>query len=81
MFFCSQCGNCCRNLDKSPLYSKLHNGDGICKYLVGNLCSIYESRPVLCRVDESYELFFKRIMTIDEYYKQNYDCCELLKKL
>lgn len=58
MFKCDECGECCRNLDKSPLYAELHNGDGICKYLKDNRCSIYENRPLLCRVDECYEEFF-----------------------
>ena len=42
MFKCDCCGCCCRNLQLSDLYSELDRGDGTCKYLVGNLCSIYE---------------------------------------
>ncbi|MCD3245451.1 YkgJ family cysteine cluster protein [Clostridium botulinum C] len=79
MFICDKCGECCRNLDKSPIYEELHNGDGICKYLNGNLCSIYEKRPLLCRVDESYSAFFKNIISINEYYKINYRYCIKLK--
>lgn len=80
MFNCDMCGLCCRNLDKSELYSDLHNGNGICKYLRGDLCSIYDNRPLLCRVDECYELFYKKSMTRDEYYKLNYKFCLELKK-
>ena len=72
MFKCDKCGICCRNLDKSNLYANLHNGDGICKYLRGDLCSIYDNRPLLCRVDECYDLFYKGSMNKDEYYKKNY---------
>lgn len=79
MFKCDKCGQCCRNLDKSPLYAELHNGDGICKYLNGNLCSIYLTRPILCRVDESYELYFKDIMTYDTYEKLNHEVCNILR--
>lgn len=80
MFECDRCGECCRNLNKSPLYDDLHDGDGVCKYLEGNICSIYYERPILCRVDESYNIFFKDIMTLDEYYKLNYESCMRLKK-
>ena len=63
MFQCDMCGECCRNLNKSPIYNYLHNGNGICKYLRGNLCSIYENRPLLCRIDESYIVFFQDILS------------------
>lgn len=81
MFLCDQCGVCCRNLRLSPLYAELDRGDGVCKYLSGNLCSIYEFRPLLCRVDESYEKFFKEVMSLEDYYRLNQEACEMLKKI
>ena len=81
MFYCDRCGACCRHLDLSPLYRELDRGDGICKYLSGNLCSIYENRPLLCRVDASYNAFFKDAMSRETYYKLNYVSCNELKKL
>lgn len=79
MFKCDKCGECCRNLQQSKIYRGLHNGDGVCKYLKGNECSIYENRPLLCRVDESYNAFFQDKFTYDEYLQLNYKCCEILK--
>ncbi len=78
-FVCDKCGMCCRNLRLSALYAELDDGTGVCKYLKGNLCSIYEKRPLLCRVDECYELFFKSTMSKDEFYKLNYNVCKHLK--
>lgn len=72
MFKCDKCGECCRHLDESELYQEIDRGDGVCKFLTDNLCSIYDKRPLLCRVDESYELFFKSKMTKDEYDRMNY---------
>lgn len=80
MFICDKCGECCKKLNKSSVYDELHNGDGVCRYLVGNLCSIYEDRPLLCRIDESYEILFKQTMDKSEYYKLNYKFCDKLKK-
>ena len=74
------CGNCCRNLDKTDVYRELDRGDGVCMYLDGNRCSIYENRPLLCRIDESYEVYFKDIYSLEEYYELNYSVCEKLKK-
>ena len=80
MFQCKKCGECCRNLKLSPIYSELDDGTGKCKYLNGNLCSIYQNRPLLCRIDECYDTFFKDKMTKDEYYRLNYEVCDKLKK-
>ena len=79
MFKCDKCGACCRNLHRSPVYNELHDGDGICRYLTGNECLIYENRPLICRIDESYHAFFNDQMTYEEYLQLNYQCCELLK--
>ena len=80
MFVCDMCGECCKNLDMSPVYAELDKGNGTCKYLVDNLCSIYDNRPLICRVDESYEAFFKDMYSIDEYYGLNYEACSKLKR-
>ena len=81
MFKCDVCGCCCRNLKNSELYAELDRGDGVCKYLSGNLCSVYENRPLLCRVDESYDLLFSSLMTREEFYKLNEKGCKKLKEL
>lgn len=78
-FVCDACGACCRNLDKSSIYKELDRGDGVCKYLKGNLCSIYAIRPLLCRVDESFEVYFKGTIEREEYYELNYQACQMLK--
>jgi len=79
MFNCSKCGECCKHLDMSELYKELDRGDGVCKYLEENICSIYNERPLLCRVDESYNAFFKNQYSKEEYYKKNYEMCNLLR--
>lgn len=81
MFECDKCGQCCRNLQLSPEYADLDRGDGVCRYLDGNLCRIYEVRPLKCRVDECYEVMFKELMTKEQYYRLNYESCNILKKM
>jgi hypothetical protein len=80
-FPCCQCGCCCRHVNLSAIYTELDRGDGVCKYLSGNLCSIYKERPLLCRVDESYERFFSKDMSREEFYRLNLDVCEKLQKM
>lgn len=81
MFYCTQCGACCRNLKKSDIYRELDRGDGVCKYLKENLCSIYENRPLLCKIDACYEVFFKELMSKELYYQMNYEMCKKLGDL
>jgi Fe-S-cluster containining protein len=81
MYQCEKCGACCKNLDKSSFYSWLHSGDGICKYLNGNMCSIYESRPFLCRIDQCYDAFYKNIMSKKDYYEINHESCIKLREI
>lgn len=80
MFPCNKCGACCRNLDKSDLYAFLNRGDGVCIYLKGNDCSIYDRRPLLCRIDECYDRFFSKFYTKEEYYELNRKVCKSLQK-
>ena len=70
---CDKCGICCKNLKLSDVYINLHNGDGICRYLdlETNLCTIYENRPILCNLRESYNKYF---------YRLNFEVCEKLKR-
>lgn len=79
-FHCDKCGLCCRNLKDVELYAFLDDGTGVCKYLKGNLCSIYDDRPLVCRVEESYSAFFKDIMSEEEYLNYNYIMCNNLKQ-
>lgn len=78
-FKCDMCGECCRNLNMSDIYADLDSGDGTCRYLIGNLCSIYENRPLKCRIDDSYYAFFSNVMTKEDYYQRNYEVCKELK--
>ncbi|MEH7125741.1 YkgJ family cysteine cluster protein [Bacillus sp. JJ1773] len=82
MFHCDQCGLCCKAVGSSEIYQHLDRGDGICIHfnLDTNLCNIYENRPLICRVDDAYEEFFKTKITMDEYYRINYRSCEILKE-
>ena len=47
---CSRCGVCCRLV--FLISNELDRGDGVCKHLENNLCSIYNDRPEVCRVKD-----------------------------
>lgn len=81
MFQCDCCGLCCRSLEGIELFQNLNRGDGICKYLnlKTNLCTIYENRPPFCRVDESYDMYFRNSISREAYEHLNYESCDALK--
>ncbi|WP_399553544.1 YkgJ family cysteine cluster protein [uncultured Veillonella sp.] len=80
MFSCDKCGLCCRNIDRIPELKTFHNGNGICKFLINNKCSIYDRRPLICNVDRIYEKFFRTSYTLEEFYKLNHQVCMMLKQ-
>ena len=80
MFSCDKCGLCCRNIDRIPELKTFHNGNGICKFLINNKCSIYDRRPLICNVDRVYEKFFRTSYTLEEFYKLNHQVCMMLKQ-
>ena len=79
-FFCDMCGECCRNIGNSPLFMDFDNGDGVCKFLVGDKCSIYPVRPLFCQIDLCYNALFYDKITKIEYYRMNYEACMCLKR-
>ena len=81
MYKCKKCGICCSNVDKSPLYSDLDRGDGKCKYYneTSKRCTIYESRPIKCNIEKTYELYFKDKLSKEDFYNLNYEACKTLR--
>ncbi|EME4727852.1 TPA: YkgJ family cysteine cluster protein [Acinetobacter baumannii] len=82
-FPCTQCGVCCRHVNFSELTAYLDRGDGVCRHhdLNTHLCTIYEHRPAVCRVDIFYEQYFKKQYTWDEFIELNLIACKQLSEL
>ena len=62
------------------IYQYLDRGDGVCWHfdVKTRLCKIYDKRPLICRVEEGYPIFFKEI-PYEEYLAKTYAACEILK--
>ena len=76
MFACTRCGACCRVAAAVPELAAFTRDDGSCMHLrVGSdglhSCAIYDSRPTVCRVDESCP----SVMELDEWHRRNVDAC------
>jgi Fe-S-cluster containining protein len=62
-------------LQHIPVLSAYDTGNGVCRYLVNNLCSIYENRPLICKVEEMYFSFFSDKMTEQDFVRLNIEAC------
>ncbi|MBQ7219412.1 MAG: YkgJ family cysteine cluster protein [Synergistaceae bacterium] len=73
MFECRKCGKCCTLFHMFPegdsIREALDSGDGICRYFdrESRLCSIYESRPIICNHARYYDEYLKDRMTCEEF--------------
>jgi Fe-S-cluster containining protein len=74
-FPCIKCGLCCKKIDFVSQLCHFNNGDGICINLSGNLCKIYDRRPIVCNVDEVYNAEYATIFSKMEFYKRNLEIC------
>ena len=79
MFPCQKCGTCCRNIDKVEQLKDYDRGDGVCKWLIDNLCSIYSSRPDICRIDYMYEKEYYKLYSKEEFYNLNLQGCKEIR--
>jgi uncharacterized protein len=78
-FPCTSCGLCCRHISGLKELQAFDRGDGVCQFLKDNQCSIYETRPLICRIDEMYELDYKHLEK-NEFYQLNIKACLHLQK-
>ncbi|GMO32935.1 MAG: hypothetical protein Ta2F_08900 [Termitinemataceae bacterium] len=76
-FICTKCGECCRHIETLiEIWPCQKNG--VCQYLQGDLCSIYETRPDLCDFKRAYK-HLKNYMSEAEYKERTIKFCEELK--
>lgn len=79
-FPCTQCGLCCQNVGQIEALQSFDRGDGTCKYLEGKMCSIYETRPDVCRVDLMFERYFSEFYDREVYDQKNLEVCKQLQE-
>jgi len=80
-FPCTQCGLCCQNVHRSAQTAFLDRGDGTCRHYqaANKQCTIYDSRPDICRVDRQYALHYYNAYTWEEFVEINLRACTWLE--
>lgn len=79
VFPCTSCGACCSSIEGIDFLAD-YNNNGKCDMLKNNRCTIYDSRPLLCRIDEAYDQLFSDFMTKKEFYFENARACNQLQE-
>lgn len=82
MFPCSNCGLCCRNIDKVQELREFDMGNGTCRYLdiIANSCTIYDTRPDICNIEKMFEKEYKAQFGKKEFYSLNASICNHLQQ-
>lgn len=80
-FECNGCGACCSQLHLfGSSYAYLDNGHGVCRYYddTTHLCQVYAIRPLICRVEEWYHIYFKHV-PYNDYLQYTRLGCDVLR--
>ncbi|RRD91529.1 YkgJ family cysteine cluster protein [Conchiformibius steedae] len=81
-FPCNACGKCCRLVNQSEQTAFLDRGDGVCRHFdeSAKLCSIYATRPLVCRVEDYYVVHLSEMMTWQDFVQMNVSICDKLQQ-
>lgn len=78
-FPCTACGLCCKNINGIKALEHF-NQNGICINLnTDNTCKIYNTRPLVCRVDDMYKTCYSHMNKTD-FYNANIQICNTLQE-
>lgn len=80
-FPCYQCGACCKQTHLSEATQYLSRGDGVCIHFSEstNCCTVYATRPEICRVALFYEKHLHAVMSWEQYVEMNLAYCSRLE--
>ncbi|MCD9518542.1 YkgJ family cysteine cluster protein [Photobacterium phosphoreum] len=81
-FPCDSCGQCCRRVNYSEKTAYLDRGDGVCCNFDDktNLCLNYDTRPLICRVEDYYHQKLSHVYQWEEFVRLNLEICEQFKQ-
>ena len=79
-FPCTQCGQCCKSISNIEALRDYDTGNGTCRhYNKEKGCDIYQTRPMVCRIDEGYTTYFSKMISLENYYQENLKVCNQLQ--
>lgn len=92
-FKCDMCGLCCKKIGTALKNKGIHPGldeaieafpyklvDGKCPKFKRNRCTVYEDRPLICRIDDLYTKYPDLAENREAWHNKQYESCAALKK-
>lgn len=82
-FPCNACGLCCRRVGQSSETAFLDRSDGVCRHFdeKTHLCTIYQDRPLVCRVEDYYQVNLSSVVSWAVFVDLNVEICNELQRL
>lgn len=79
-FPCNGCGKCCQHVSNNEETAWLDRGDSVCRHFdeEAKRCTIYESRPLVCRVEAYYDKYLSDRFSWVEFIDINLSICRKL---
>ncbi|MDO4434208.1 MAG: YkgJ family cysteine cluster protein [Alysiella sp.] len=80
-FPCTACGLCCQKVHLSEQTAWLNRGDGVCRHYneITRLCTIYDTRPLVCRVVDYYDVHLSNSVVWQDFVQINLAICQQLQ--
>ncbi|WP_350636462.1 YkgJ family cysteine cluster protein, partial [Pseudoalteromonas sp. GW168-MNA-CIBAN-0100] len=71
-----------RRVNESVETTFLDRSDGVCRYFdeQTHLCTIYNKRPLVCRVEDYYETRLSSVISWDAFVDLNVEICNELQR-
>lgn len=67
---------------ESSMFPYRYDLSGRCSKLnVDNKCEVYDNRPRICKVSESYNIHYKHILTWEEYCEVSEELCKGMEQI
>ena len=79
--YCSRCGECCRHISGIEELRDFNSGNGVCKFLNGNICRIFDNRPIACNAERLYYERFADKLSKDDFYDLVVRYCRYFQNL
>jgi Fe-S-cluster containining protein len=79
IFVCTKCGECCRHIEVF-IEAWPYQYNGICNFLKGDICTIYNNRPYFCDYKRTYN-YFKDYLSETEYRERVIFFCEKFRQM
>lgn len=79
--YCTRCGECCRHISGIEELKDFDSENGVCKFLDGNICRIFDNRPIVCNAERFYSERLSDKLTKDDFFELVVRYCQYFQNV